>query len=163
LTLKKVLWKKVSEINSYQFDTLYFLGLFSGSSILVWFHTKISLAKKSLNSEKCMKTKDVYNHGKKGICIKNTPGYIQCLMREGPPDAMSLRYADTSLPELLGRPRLLFAEMSMRNTSKCACVIQEVFFNLCFKFKYTRFFLKFVDIVAWEASQRWEVFINYHK
>ena len=47
--------------------------------------------------------------------------------REGTPDAMSLRYADTSLPELLGRPSLRFAEMSMRNTSKCACVIQEVF------------------------------------
>jgi len=41
-----------------------------------------------------------------------------------PPDAMSLRYADTSLPELLGRPSLRFAEMSMCNTSKCACVIQ---------------------------------------
>ena len=40
---------------------------------------------------------------------------------------MSLRYADTSLLELLGRPSLHFAEMSMRNTSKCACVIQEVF------------------------------------
>ena len=44
-----------------------------------------------------------------------------------PPDAMSLCYADTSQPELLGRPSLRFAEMSMRNTSKCACVIQEVF------------------------------------
>ena len=39
-----------------------------------------------------------------------------------PPDAMSLRYADTSLPELLGRPSLRFAEMSMRNTSKCELV-----------------------------------------
>ena len=52
-----------------------------------------------------------------------------------PQDAMSLRYADTSLPELLGRPSLRFAEMSMRNTSKCTSVIQEVFLNLCFKFK----------------------------
>ena len=33
-----------------------------------------------------------------------------------PPDAMSLRYTDTSLPDLLGRLR--YAEMSMRNTSK---------------------------------------------
>ena len=52
-----------------------------------------------------------------------------------PPDAMSLRYADTSLTGLLGRPSLSYAEMSMRNTSKCASVIQEVFYNLCFKFK----------------------------
>ena len=37
-----------------------------------------------------------------------------------PPDAMSLRYADTSLPELLGRPNLRFAEMSMRN-KMCLC------------------------------------------
>ena len=52
-----------------------------------------------------------------------------------PPDAMSPRYADTSLPDLLGRPNLRYAVMSMRNTSKCACVIQEVFLTLCFKFK----------------------------
>ena len=44
-----------------------------------------------------------------------------------PPDAMSLHKADMSLPDLLGRPSLRYAEMSMRNTSKCACVIQEVF------------------------------------
>ena len=50
-------------------------------------------------------------------------------------DAMSLRYVDTSLPDLLGRPSLSHAVMSMRNIAKCACVIQEVFFNLCFKFK----------------------------
>ena len=56
-------------------------------------------------------------------------------VREGTPDAMSLRYADTSLPEFLGRPSLRFAEMSMRNTSKCASVIQKVFLNLCLKFK----------------------------
>ena len=30
-----------------------------------------------------------------------------------PPDAMSLHYADTSLPDLLGRPSLRYAEMSM--------------------------------------------------
>ena len=35
-----------------------------------------------------------------------------------PPDTMSLRYTDTSLPYLLGRPSLRYAEMSMRNTSK---------------------------------------------
>ena len=52
-----------------------------------------------------------------------------------PPYAMSLRYADMSLPDLLGRLNLRYAEMSMRNTSKCACVIQEVFLNLCFKIK----------------------------
>ena len=39
-----------------------------------------------------------------------------------PPDAMSLRYADTSLPELLSRPSLRFAEMSMRKHIKmCLC------------------------------------------
>ena len=55
------------------------------------------------------------------------------------PDAMSLRYADTSLryadtslPDLLGRPSLSYAVMSMPNTSKCACVIPEVFLNLVF-------------------------------
>ena len=52
-----------------------------------------------------------------------------------PPDAMSLRYADTSLPDLLGRLSLHYTEMSMRNTSKSTCVIQEVFLNLCIKFK----------------------------
>ena len=43
------------------------------------------------------------------------------------PDVMSLRYADTSLSDLLGRPSLSYAVMSMFNTSKCACVTQEVF------------------------------------
>ena len=52
-----------------------------------------------------------------------------------PQDTMSLRYADMSLPDLLGRPSLCYAVMSMRNNSKCARVIQEVFLNLCFKFK----------------------------
>ena len=51
-----------------------------------------------------------------------------------PPDTMSLRYANTSLLELLGRPSLRFAEMSMQDTSKCACVIQEVFLNCSFSF-----------------------------
>ena len=49
---------------------------------------------------------------------------------------MSVRYVDTNLPDLLGRPSLRYAEMSMRDTSKCACVIQEFFLNLFFKFKY---------------------------
>ena len=44
-----------------------------------------------------------------------------------PTDVMSLRYADLSLPDLLGRQSLRYAEGSMRNTSKCACVVQEVF------------------------------------
>ena len=64
-----------------------------------------------------------------------------------PPDAMSLRYADTSLPELLGRPSLSYAVMSMRITSKCACIKQEVFLNLCFKFKQ-KIFYKLFNIVA---------------
>jgi len=40
--------------------------------------------------------------------------------REGTPGAMSH-------PDILGRSSLRYAVMSMRNTSKCACVIQEVF------------------------------------
>ena len=32
---------------------------------------------KSSSNEKCTGTKDVYNHGKKGLDIKNTPGYIE--------------------------------------------------------------------------------------
>jgi len=40
-----------------------------------------------------------------------------------PPEAMSLHYADTSLPDLLGRTSLSYAVMSKRNTSKCACII----------------------------------------
>ena len=46
-----------------------------------------------------------------------------------PPDAMSHCYADTSLPDLLGRPSHHYAEMSMQklNTIKCARLMQEVF------------------------------------
>ena len=47
--------------------------------------------------------------------------------RREPLDATSLRCTDTSLPDLLSKPNLSYAVMSMRNTSKCACVIQEVF------------------------------------
>ena len=32
-------------------------------------------------------------------------------------------------------PLIRHAEMSMRNASKCACLIQKFFFNLCFMFK----------------------------
>ena len=77
-----------------------------------------------------------------------------------PQDAMILRYADTRLLDSLG---LRNAVMSMRNTSKCACVIQLFFLNLCFNFKIKIFFYKFYDIVAWDVSQRWEVFINNYK
>ena len=66
-----------------------------------------------------------------------------------PRDAMSLRYADTSLPDLLGRPSLRYAVMSMRNTSKCACKIQ-VFLHLCFKYKI---FYRLLNIEAGEVSQ----------
>ena len=61
---------------------------------------------------------------------------VSCLQggRE-PPDAMSLRSEGTSLLDLLGRPCLSYAVMSMRNTAKYACVIQKVFLYLCFKFK----------------------------
>ena len=52
---------------------------------------------------------------------------IQLYRRREPPDSMSLRYADSSLPDVLGRPRLRYAEISMGNTSKCAFVIQTVF------------------------------------
>jgi len=50
-------------------------------------------------------------------------------------DAMSLRYADTSLPDLLSRQSISYAVMSMCSTSKCACVIQEVF-KTCFTKKF---------------------------
>ena len=73
--------------------------------------------------------------------------------REGTPDAMSLRFLDSSLR---------FVELIISNTSKCACVIHEFFLNLCFKFRWKICF-NFFDIVAWEVFQRWEVFINYHK
>ena len=63
-----------------------------------------------------------------------------------PPDAISLCYA----------------VMSMHNTSKCAFVIHEVFLNLGFKFK-EKSSLQIFYIFALEVSQRWEVFINYHK
>ena len=47
---------------------------------------------------------------------------IQLYRRREPPDSM-----DSSLPDVLGRPRLRYAEISMGNTSKCAFVIQTVF------------------------------------
>ena len=54
-----------------------------------------------------------------------------------PLDAMSLRYADMSLPDLLGRPSLGYAVMSLRNTLKCAFVMCNPwgFYKLVFKFK----------------------------
>ena len=59
-----------------------------------------------------------------------THRYDQALQEGGrePSDVMSLRYADTSLPYLMDRPSLRYEEMRMRNTSKCACVLQEDFF-----------------------------------
>jgi len=59
------------EIKSYHFETL-FSRIFSGSSIS---RKKVS-GKKSYYCGKCMGTNDVYNHAKKGLDIKNTPGYI---------------------------------------------------------------------------------------
>ena len=78
------------------------------------------------------------NIGEGTILVQHFPRNFErytCVMwgRE-PRDAMSLRYADTSLPDLLGRPNLRYAVMSMRNTSKCACVTKEGFLNLCFMF-----------------------------
>ena len=59
-----------------------------------------------------------------------THRYDQALQEGGrePSDVMSLRYADTSLPYLMDRPSLCYEEMLTRNTSKCACVLQEDFF-----------------------------------
>ena len=48
-----------------------------------------------------------------------------------PTDAMSLRYANTSLPDLLGRLRLSYAAMGMRNASKVP-VYYRRFFGLVF-------------------------------
>ena len=47
--------------------------------------------------------------------------------RREPPDSMSLRYADMSLADLLGRSRLRYAEKSLGITSKCAFVKKTVF------------------------------------
>ena len=62
------------------------------------------------------------------------------------PDAMSLRYADTSLPDLLGRPSLRYAVTSLRHAdryfamqtkpplcSKRAFTIQKYFLKLLFR------------------------------
>ena len=49
---------------------LYFLELFSGSSMILY-------NKVPRNSGKYMGTMDVYNHGNKGFEIKNAPGYIK--------------------------------------------------------------------------------------
>ena len=80
-----------------------------------------------------------------------------------PLDALSLRYGETSLPDLHGRPSLGYAVISMRNTSKCACVIQYRRFLTCVLSLNKIFFYKFLVIVAWEVYIRWEVFFNYHK
>ena len=63
----------------------------------------------------------------KSVCKNLQTVGCQGRGREVTSGAMSLRYADMSLPDLLGRPSLPYAAMSMRNTSKFACVIQEVF------------------------------------
>ena len=65
--------KKVLEIKSYHLETFFSRSFF-------WFqHNFIQnvCGKKFSNSEKCMVTKDVYNHGKKEIFnIKYTPGCL---------------------------------------------------------------------------------------
>ena len=63
---------------------------------------------------------------------KDTDCVIFAEIGKEPPDAMSLHYADTSLPDFFGRSSLRYAVMSMCNTSKCTWVIQEVFFKLVF-------------------------------
>ena len=45
-------------------------------------------------------------------------------------------------------PLCSHAEMSMRNTSKCACVIQEVFQTYVLNLNKRFFFYKFFDLVA---------------
>ena len=59
-----------------------------------------------------------------------------CFVGRGrePLDAMSLRYANTSLTDLLGRLSLSYAAMGMRNTSRVP-VYYRRFFGLVFKFK----------------------------
>ena len=54
-------------------STLYFLGLFSGSSMNLY---KNVPGKKFYYSRKCMGTLDVYNHAKKGELILKTPGWL---------------------------------------------------------------------------------------
>jgi len=60
----KVPWKKVLDIKNF----------FSGSSMILYNRVP---GNKSSYSGKCVGTKDVYNYGKKGLDIINTPGYIQ--------------------------------------------------------------------------------------
>ena len=62
-----------------------------------------------------------------------------CRGRE-PPDAISHRYSDTRLSDLLGRLSLRYAEMSMRNTSKCTCLIKEGFWTCVFSLNKRFFF-----------------------
>ena len=62
--------------------------------------------------------------------------------RREPPDSMSLRYADMSLPDLLGRSRLRYAEISLGITSKCAFVIKTVFSTLSTQWHDNERFLK---------------------
>ena len=71
--MEKSPWNKKSlEIRSHQFET--FVLVPTSSMIL---YKKVS-EKKSSYSEKCMGTKDVYNHGKKGNWYKKQPHcYIQ--------------------------------------------------------------------------------------
>jgi len=52
----------------------YFLGLFSGSSIILY---KKFEKIKSSSSGKSIGTKNVFNPVKKGFDLKNTPGYIE--------------------------------------------------------------------------------------
>ena len=48
------------------------------------------------------------------ICAVPLKNLKNAIRGREPWDTMSLRYADTSLPDLLGRPSLRYAEMSMR-------------------------------------------------
>ena len=82
------------------------------------------------------------------------PAMEGTLERHEPPKCM-----DTSLPDWLERPSLSYAVMSMRNTSKCACVLQEVFLT-CDSSLNKRFFLQ----ILWhERFLKDLIFNNYHK
>ena len=78
-----------------------------------------------------------------------------CFVGRGrePLDAMSLRYANTSLTDLLGRLSLSYAAMGMRNTSKVP-VYYRRFFWTCVLSLNKRCSYKFFDLLALQVSQK---------
>ena len=88
--------------------------------------------------------------------------------REGTLDAMSLHYAETSLPDLLSSLSLHYSEQtSAMQTVPPLCIERaSTIYGTAF-FKYWLIcVIKMLPFFNWHSgmrvSQRWEVFINYH-